>query len=762
LSLPLVGNDETLKVLDTLLEQYFTAKDINIIKPDLLNKKYNTAVKKRQDRVAFELTLQTEEYLQLQVSQRWILWKGYLNFELQAKEYGRLQRLFERLLVHDEELIRHEEEVWLRYISFTFNTVHNFLLTLRIVQRGLHFHPYSMLLRKVQSLAEEASQQEGYLYRIKQAVNEALTWGFYHPQDYYSILVTWMNCHRRFMEDKITKYCESQLTTEQLERSIEEFKTSLNECQHFLVSYYPQWQDIHLQFCKYRSKMMFTRILPAEQLLKSTMMDENQRGQQQSEREVAKKKNVTKKLKEHHMMDFRDSDSGDSDDDIDDVVDSIEDDKIDKFSQKEENKTVPSASSSSSSSSPIMIDTSRRNNFLVENKQHYDVSAIIGYWDHVASQFPHQYMIWRQATDWFAYSPMSRYTVSIYRKLLNQYGSSSHNKEPQTFVDAPTYQIACDWILFEENFGDLKSLLDAMLRCFDYLIQSVKAQQSNLQQSQNSSSLTAASTAAVSTIPEGSNSKLQHANKTEEKSKKRSRFDQEATIIPKASTHSRFDKKRTYDEHFGSNTADLSTVDKTDEHQTKRNKGVRFQDQNQDQNQEQQNLITNTSSSNNQKHGDATTTSNPAPSTTVFINNIGLTATEEDLKSHLLSAIRLLSDDQHPVEIVNIRVARDKLLKVSKGNALVEFGTPEQAKIAVKLNKTEWNGQKLRISMSKFSIPKETSLPQNHEALSNLNIKEDKLVSDLTVNKGITSSKVQVNSFKPRTLMRSKIDINTK
>jgi tetratricopeptide (TPR) repeat protein len=256
LALPLAGNEETLQQLNTVLEEYCTESDITIIKPDQLQRKVQSAIAFREERLTFEIFLHGEQYAQATAADKLKAWMTYIDFEISAKQYTRAQRLYERALL---EPVCASEAVtlWLKYAFFALCTIKQFGVAEIVLQRALVYHPTSLWLRKLYYLAVEgswhASSEEGnidiangVLDKVQKLLLESVSWGYSDAYSYLSAFVAHSNCLRRLFL-RLSR-CSASETQQQ--EMLSRLQTALHEVQHLFLQYFGTWVEGAAMICK--------------------------------------------------------------------------------------------------------------------------------------------------------------------------------------------------------------------------------------------------------------------------------------------------------------------------------------------------------------------------------------------------------------------------------------------------------------------------------------------------------------------------------
>ncbi len=278
LSLPLVGNDSTLAQFQEILSQYYSESDIDIIQPTTLETNFLGASKMLEERLPFEMKIYDEGYRSLTKCEQLMIWEEYITFELRQNKVDRLNRLYERLLLHFSE----DVEIWLAYCGCTLCIQHDFLLTTKVVKRGLMVHYYDLLLRRTLLLSINFRQirllESGLIHSKEQAnieINslranfvEALAIGFSQAEEYLDFYFTFINCTRRLLCQMMI--AKNRCALDALLFVKDEFMSSISELQQFLLNYYPQWKLAWETLAFYQSHQIYSLITPLEKHLRTS------------------------------------------------------------------------------------------------------------------------------------------------------------------------------------------------------------------------------------------------------------------------------------------------------------------------------------------------------------------------------------------------------------------------------------------------------------------------------------------------------------
>ena len=193
LSLPLIGNEETLKDFESELSVYCVESDVHLIQPESLQRKVKQAMKDRGGRQDYEITYHSDQFQAYSHQDKLSFWNRYIEFEMKQLQYSRVQRLYERAVLdtyevnsynvdctnsnnsinisissnhrqdhhHNINSIHHHHQqyqsLWLDYIAFALCNLKNSSLVNDITRRALRIYRDSIYLWKLLLYCMESS-----------------------------------------------------------------------------------------------------------------------------------------------------------------------------------------------------------------------------------------------------------------------------------------------------------------------------------------------------------------------------------------------------------------------------------------------------------------------------------------------------------------------------------------------------------------------------------------------------------------------------
>lgn len=251
LSLPLVGNEETLQRLEGILEEYCTESDVSLIKPDQLQRKFQAAVAAREERLTYEIYLHGDTYKASDDGGKLRSWQTYIDFEVQAKEFSRAQRLFERALL--DSACAGRCEMWLRYAVFALCRLKAFGLASSILTRATQLHATSLWIRRLQFVAlEGVKESESFVLRAQGVLNASLQWGFSSSVEYLQLFLAHANHLRR--------WAAVQREEGDAQR---ELRDALAAAHALFASYFGQWPEGVAALCRHHSRLILAPLSSA-------------------------------------------------------------------------------------------------------------------------------------------------------------------------------------------------------------------------------------------------------------------------------------------------------------------------------------------------------------------------------------------------------------------------------------------------------------------------------------------------------------------
>jgi RNA recognition motif-containing protein len=219
-SLPLVGNEQSVKEFEKVVETYCfdkedededeesdsdnddgTRKNVDerkkkgkslssssssltsnnkleeLIQQDKIEKSLSTSLSFRDERLSFEMIFLSEKYSHKTINEKMKNWKDYISYELSQKQYQRAKRLYERCFIDvssedgivnnsnvsssDQQQSNNNQDlfltIWLEYLHLSFNLLKDRILTRSVCQRALKHYSTCYSLRKLSLLCYQYS-----------------------------------------------------------------------------------------------------------------------------------------------------------------------------------------------------------------------------------------------------------------------------------------------------------------------------------------------------------------------------------------------------------------------------------------------------------------------------------------------------------------------------------------------------------------------------------------------------------------------------
>jgi tetratricopeptide (TPR) repeat protein len=219
LSIPLVGNEQTLQEFSEVLSDYCVESDINMIQPTVLENKFKESSALLKSIQNYEISLYSStDPKNEDIYSRLLKWKSYFNFELQHKRFLRLERLYERYFLECYPTCMEKADhnnlvlsVMLEYMSLLFLTLKNYSKSLQLCQKLLKIFPSNYFFRIFTLLSvhysfhssSQSSSESGtssiiipHINRLKDAFQKGITAGFFDTEEYYRYYFCFANCVR--------------------------------------------------------------------------------------------------------------------------------------------------------------------------------------------------------------------------------------------------------------------------------------------------------------------------------------------------------------------------------------------------------------------------------------------------------------------------------------------------------------------------------------------------------------------------------------
>ena len=265
LSLPLVGNEETLKEFEQKLGELCVASDVGLINPTELEKKVLAAKEMREGRLIYEMHLLSDKYEASSAAERETFWMGYITFEKKQAQLSRTQRLFERAVME----CPHSLALWLEFTDFALSVLKNWSLLASVTKRALKVFRSSAFMWKLRLISLEGSHESvEELQAVQQA---ALGSGLSNVEEYLDIYLAFCDYHRRQLETTYGKLqMQKPASAELVERAqsqAEQLQNALAQVQAFLASYGANWVAGWWRACKYHAQADATLLAPVQDIL---------------------------------------------------------------------------------------------------------------------------------------------------------------------------------------------------------------------------------------------------------------------------------------------------------------------------------------------------------------------------------------------------------------------------------------------------------------------------------------------------------------
>jgi hypothetical protein len=251
LSLPLVGNEETLKEFESKLAQFCVEADLALVKIAELEKKLAAAREMREGRLIYEMHLLSDKYTASSTEEKDTFWLGYIAYEKKQNQLSRAQRLYERAVMDSP----HSTALWLEFTDFALSTLKNWSLLSSVTTRALKLAPFrhSLFLWKLRLLGLECTGAPGE--DIQAAVQAALALGFANVEEYLELYL----CHADYHRRKLSALREQQHGTSTVSTAVAEqaagLRQALSAALAFLEAYGVQWVAGWWRLCKYQSQL---------------------------------------------------------------------------------------------------------------------------------------------------------------------------------------------------------------------------------------------------------------------------------------------------------------------------------------------------------------------------------------------------------------------------------------------------------------------------------------------------------------------------
>lgn len=256
LSLPLRGNDATLKELDYILERICVESDVSLINPSLLHQKYNEGAIKLGARMIYEDQIRNIETSLKSLSNSNKLhgdlmkqledcFRTYIRFEESDNQASRCQRLYERALL----LLGDSAQMWKGFIDFALYSTKNLTLASAVSTRALkrvandaYFWSLHLFISEQNGMAVDEMNAQ---------IEKALQCSFSTMEDYFDIITFSCDYNRRLLETISGAPREAQTLT----RAIDALRLSFANAKLLLKSHFAEWEYAYIYICKYHSQI---------------------------------------------------------------------------------------------------------------------------------------------------------------------------------------------------------------------------------------------------------------------------------------------------------------------------------------------------------------------------------------------------------------------------------------------------------------------------------------------------------------------------
>lgn len=281
LSLPLVGNEETLQEFETKLAEFCVESDFALIKPTELEKKIAAAKEMREGRLIYEMHLLKDKYKSSSLHEKESFWIGYIEYEKKQNQLSRVQRLYERAVMEFPESVT----MWLQFTDFSLSTLKNWSLLASVTKRALQLTNLknSVFLWKLRLLSIECSGET--TESLEAAFQLALASGLINVEEYLEIYLAHTDSRKRQLavildkcrggagssvSDSVVSVVVDAGKAEQLRQSVTALREALEQVLAFLQAYGADWVAGWWRLCRYQSQVEVSLLVPADELLENS------------------------------------------------------------------------------------------------------------------------------------------------------------------------------------------------------------------------------------------------------------------------------------------------------------------------------------------------------------------------------------------------------------------------------------------------------------------------------------------------------------
>lgn len=276
LSLPLVGNEETLKEFEEKLGEFCVESDAALIQPAELEKKIAAAREQRESRLIYEMHLLSDKYSSSGVAEKELFWQGYVAFEKKQSQLSRMQRLYERAVMECPQ----STQLWLEFTDFALATLKNWQLLSSVTRRAVKVHRNSLFLWKLRLLSMECTNEAPD--NIQLEFQRAVSFGLAGVDEYLELYLAYCDYQRRALYVCYNKHqsggnsnrqepTSAGEVAEKLTAQVQQMQAALQQVQVFLTSYGAQWPAGWWKLCKYQAQVETSLLCPVQDFV-STLL----------------------------------------------------------------------------------------------------------------------------------------------------------------------------------------------------------------------------------------------------------------------------------------------------------------------------------------------------------------------------------------------------------------------------------------------------------------------------------------------------------
>jgi RNA recognition motif-containing protein len=248
LATPLLGNEKVLAELEGFLSEHCDASEVDIIKPDELQQKYESAISLRKTRIPFEerVLLAGGDDKGAAATDRKQAWMDYIHFEVREKCYDRVERLYERAIMDCPSC---QAELFGLYLTFTAENSKNWRLLEDISKRALIVEYNNVNFWRYRFLAIELANAGDVKTKMDECFSLAQAAGFTSPMDYLCVMNLYCDFYRRRLAALASQEAGS---LGDLGNCVDQTRSAFDAAEAFLQRYYPTWFEGYYSIVKYR------------------------------------------------------------------------------------------------------------------------------------------------------------------------------------------------------------------------------------------------------------------------------------------------------------------------------------------------------------------------------------------------------------------------------------------------------------------------------------------------------------------------------